>query len=260
MKTQYVVALVSILSLAGCSSPSPTKESIAQDEAKAMAVKTAAGQQADAAVQVRMESEVKQIPPWALDPPRPDAGGIYAVGMAEGDKVRIALKKATLEAEYGLAKLYKQEISGSERGYLQERGERGATTEQYTALIDKLVTQVPVVGFEVVQQEVKPINGLYHAFILLKLPYDEFNKVVQQQKREATDATIVAAFDDLDRRVRQRQADRLQEAEQKHRQKMTELQQRQSMLQPTAIPSAPSAAPVTPGDGGVTAAVVSAAN
>jgi hypothetical protein len=44
------------------------------------------------------------MPSWAANVPRPDGTGVYALGIAESDKVQIAIKKAQLQAQYGLPK------------------------------------------------------------------------------------------------------------------------------------------------------------
>jgi hypothetical protein len=187
-------------------------QSVAKEEVKVMEVRADAEKTRVAKEQERMEDTIKLIPDWALKVPRPDSTGIYAVGMGESDKLRVSLRKATLEAEYGLAKNYSQELSGSERSYLQDNA--GTTSsEQYTALIDKLVSQVSVSGFEVVQQEIKPIDGKYNAFILLKLPYEQFNMVLKEQraKAKANDTVIKDAFDDLSRRLEKRRKEKLED-------------------------------------------------
>jgi hypothetical protein len=60
---------------------------------------------------------------------------------------------------------------------------------------------VPVVGFQIIKQDIKAIDGKFNAFILMKLPYEEFNKVLQQQKQKAVSTQDKAAFDDLEKRL-----------------------------------------------------------
>lgn len=188
--------------ITGCSS-APTMEQSAKDEVRASEIRAKAEEERRAREQKRMEAEIVQVPEWALKPPRPDSAGVYAAGMSESDTMRVALRKAMLEAEFGLAKNFNQELSGSERLYAQDNGGR-AGAEQYTVLIDKLVSQVPVVGFEVVHQEVKALDGKYVVYVLVKLPYAQFNRVLQEQRAMATDQTAAAAFDDLERRINRR--------------------------------------------------------
>lgn len=207
-KSLPIATLVSIV-LVGCASK-PTAESVQKDQIKAEELRAKAESSRAEKRQAINEVFIEGIPQWALQPPNPDAGGMYAVGSAESQSLSVAQKKAMLDAEFGLAKQYRQELSGSERSYTQERNDQSLSS-QYTQLIDKLVTRVPVVGFEVVKQEVKSIQGTFHSWVLLKLPYAQFNKVLQEQRAEAVEVTVQKAFDDLDRRLKERAAERLQE-------------------------------------------------
>lgn len=197
------------LILTACSS-SPTMEQVARDRAKAEEVRTQASADLATKKQAQNEALLDQIPKWALQAPIPDESGVYAVGIGKSSDLRTSMRKAMLDGEFGLAKLYNQELSGSERSFNQEQG--GALTQQYTELVDKLVTQVPVVGLETIKQDVKSIGGEFNTFVLVKLPYTEFNRVLQQQKAQTHDARIAAAFSDLERRVAERQAQRAKEA------------------------------------------------
>lgn len=207
-----VLALLAVLAMSGCASTSPTMQQLAMDEAKASEIRAKAAEEKRAEEQKKMEATLSKVPAWALEQPRPDSTGVYAVGIGESDNMRVSMRKAMLDAEFGLAKVYDQEVSGSERSHTQDANGRG-TTSQYTELIDKLVTQVPVVGFEVVRQEIKPIDGKYNTFVLVKLPYSQFNSVLKEQKAkaEAQDATVAKAFDDLERRVNQRRQQRIED-------------------------------------------------
>jgi hypothetical protein len=200
-----LVAL-SLLALTGCST-TRSREDVVKDQIRAEEARAQAEAERAAQRQAQMEKQVRSVPKWALQAPKPDATGLYAVGMADSEQLALSLRKATLEAEFGLAKLYGQELSGSERNYTQDSSGQ-SPRHQYTALIDKLVERVSVVGFEVVEQTVAPIEGRYHAWVMLKLPYTEFNKVLQEQKARSTDASVQAAFADLERRLAQRQAER----------------------------------------------------
>ena len=203
------IASVASIALIGCASK-PTAESVQKDQLKAEELRAKADATKAEKRQAQNQVFIEAIPQWALQPPNPDASGMYAVGSAESQSLSVAQKKAMLDAEFGLAKQYRQELSGSERSFTQERNDQSLSS-QYTQLIDKLVTRVPVVGFEVVKQEVRSIQGTFHSWILLKLPYAQFNKVLQEQRAEAVEVTVQKAFDDLDRRLKERAAERLQE-------------------------------------------------
>lgn len=206
---KIVTLLVACAALCACST-APTRESIEQDRAKAEAIRAKTEEARLQKQQVEMDAHVSLVPKWAMDTPKPDGRGFYAVGMGESDNLNIAMRKAKLEAEFGLAKLYKQELTGSERSFVQEQNSKNAVA-QYTSVIDKLVTRVDVVGYETLEQEVKPIRGIYHSWVLLKMPYAQFNKVLHDQRSEQVGQAAQQAFDDLERRVKARQAERAAE-------------------------------------------------
>lgn len=160
-----------------------------------------------------IEEHLDQLPEWVLQPPQPDAHGMYAVGTAESNNLQTAINRARLEAEFGLAKMYGQEISGSERTYSTDSD--SFANSRYVELIDKLIAEVPIVGFSVEAQEIQPVNGKYGVFVLVKLPYDEFNKVLQAQRDRVKAVEMKKEFDELERRIEKRRADlmRLQQAD-----------------------------------------------
>lgn len=203
-----IIALLAMaIMVAGCSTASKkeqTQKSFAEDAAQANQVRSEAAAEERHRTQLGMESTLAAVPDWALVHPKPDATGVYAVGIAESDVMRIAIRKAFLEAEFELAKNYSQAVSGSERSFSQDNNGE-ITKEQFTGLIDKLVAAVPVVGYEVVRQEVKPIDGKYNAFVLLKLPHKQFNQVLQNQRSSTQNVEVKKAFDELERRLIQRQ-------------------------------------------------------
>lgn len=220
MKVLITLSLV-VFALGGCASKS-TVENMQKDLAQANEIREKAEETRLQKKQKLAEEFLDSRPIWAVEIPKPDTTGLYAVGSAESSNYNVSLKKAMLDGEFGLAKAYKQELSGSERSYTQERNDRNLNT-QYTALIDKLVARVPVVGFEVVKQEVKAIHGAYQSWVLLKLPYVEFNKVMQEQAANSMDSKVREAFDDLDRRVKTRIADRLNEQQVEQDMKLKEM-------------------------------------
>lgn len=234
MRKNIILVIVSgVLFITGCStSSSPTSGYSNADTVKAAEMRAEAEKVRREKEQAQMEESMSKIPDWVLQVPKPDETGIFAIGSGESDKVRVALKKAMLDAEYGLAKNYNQELSGSERSYLQDNAGR-TTTQQYTELVDKLVSQVNVPGFEIVRQEVKPIDGKYNAFILMKLPYAQFNKVLQDQRDQAktNNKAIAEAFDDLGRRLDARRKQRLEDQK--------AAQDAQAVVLPQPAPAAP---------------------
>lgn len=199
VKCLLSVTVLSSLLITACSS----NDSIAEREhqiAEERAVYLTEREERD---NKRLNEHLDEVPEWVLNIPRPDATGIYAVGIGESKKLRTSLNSARLQGEFGLAKVYKQELSGQERSYEQDNGGE-AVSEQYTAIIDKLVERVSVVGYEVIEQETVVIQGKYSSYVLLKLPFEEFNNVLREQRKLAKDKTITNAFNDLEKRLDKR--------------------------------------------------------
>lgn len=162
--------------------------------------------------QEKREQEIDAAPDWVLKPPVADSTGMYGVGIAQSKQLGHGLKSARLQAEFALASMYKQELSGSERAYEQGVSD-GDVTTQTTFLIDKIVDAVPIVGYEVIEQVVKPIGGMNNVYVLLKLPYDQFNKVLAAEKAKALNKDVQIAFDDLERRLDKRRVQKQAELE-----------------------------------------------
>ncbi|GAA4650668.1 hypothetical protein GCM10023116_29510 [Kistimonas scapharcae] len=182
-----------------------------EDQLKAEELKQQYVEEQNTKAQRKNESLLGQIPSWAMEPLPADATGFFGTGMGRSDSLSNSRKVAKLDAEFELAKTISQEISGSERLYTQENS--GGITKQYEALIDKLVTNIPVVGYDTVKSETISINGMYYSFVLLKMPYDEYNAIIQQQLSESTDQKIQAAFLDLERRIEKRRQQAIEKAE-----------------------------------------------
>ena len=175
------------LLLVGCSS-TPTKTDIAIDQAKADAVKM------DAAQEVA-EQTLESVPSWVINPPKSDAVGVYGVGIGQSKKLDVSMKKGSLNAQYELAKSFGQVLSGNERSYTKD-GAAGST-DDFTQLVDSIVAEVPVNGYEVIENKVVAMNGEYTNYTLLRLTYDQLGKGLELAQQESTDTKIKSEFNDL---------------------------------------------------------------
>lgn len=153
-----------------------------------------------------IEDKIEALPAWVLSPPKPDSQSVYAVGIGDSDALQVSIKKAMLEAEFGLAKQLKQELSGSERQYTVDDSIR--TTNRFEGLIDKLVQETPVVGYTVKKQVVKPMDGKYQTFVLLMLPYDQYNEALKAGQARETRQEMKEAFADLERRLDKKKSEK----------------------------------------------------
>jgi len=230
MKKNHVTTMILamlLLFVTACSQDTAmyraTQDSIAVSELKADALKAQQEKKQEAA-----ETLIETTPAWYLTTPSPDAGGMYAAGSGESDSMRIAMSKAKLRATFNLAKLYQKELSGSERDFQRDSGD-GTVTVQYEQLIDELV-KASIVGEQNIEQKVKSIDGRIHAWVLMKLPYDEFNKILKQKSAQAQDKVIRSAFDDLERRLDKRRKQAIEDAQVKQKMQLQELKTRNAMM------------------------------
>ncbi|PTC00200.1 hypothetical protein C9975_08830 [Thalassospira xiamenensis] len=184
----------------------------------------------EAREQIKREQEIDLLPSWVENPPESDGTGFYGVGIAQSKHLNHSRKAARLQAEFELAKMYRQELSGSERAF-EEGNTDGDVVSQTTFLIDKIVDAVPVVGYEIVDQEIKAHAGQHHTYVLLKLPYEQFNKVLQEQKAAENNDRVQVAFDDLERRLDKRRQQKQAEAEAEHERELEKMKTRSEMMQ-----------------------------
>lgn len=194
MKTRFILLALLSLGGAGCSS-NDIEDRIAQ-------INDAKSAEVDRQQEIR-EEEIEIAPDWALAPPPSDPTSIYGVGIFESKKLRHAIAGAKLVAEFDLAKQSAQELSGSERLFDQGDAE-GNVKVQSTFLIDKLVMGVQVVGYDIVQSQTIALNGVFHSYVMLKMPIGDFNKVLVSAKKDSFDVKVRAAFDDMQRRLNER--------------------------------------------------------
>lgn len=140
--------------------------------------------------------EIRRIPDWALEPaPSPDSTGVYAVASANSDDAQLAIRKAHLQAQYDLGRTLNSAVSGMERLHSTDNG--GTSNRSYSQAVQSLVDWTDVTGAEIVKQEIVPIHGRFHAAVMLKLPFEAANQVLQERRRQSATSDQRRAFDDL---------------------------------------------------------------
>ncbi|WGW01754.1 hypothetical protein QF117_13335 [Vibrio sp. YMD68] len=168
---KLIISITTVTFLIGCSTQ-PNSADIALEQLEAQ-------QRKNQAAQEKTEIFIEQVPRWVLNPPASDETGIYGVGIGQSKQLNFALQKANLSAQYELAKSIAQQLSGSEQSYAQDR--LVDSTEQYTQLIDSLVAEVPLQGFETIDQKVAVLEGEITFYKLLKLPHEQMIKVLSSK-------------------------------------------------------------------------------
>lgn len=228
--------LIALIALVGCSSSPPTPESeLANKLIELEKTQRELQELREHEQERRLETERSKTPKWAIQPPAPDGTAMYGVGMSESKSLNHAMRTARLRAEFDVASQYKGELSGSNRD-MTRGNSSGEVTESQLFLIDRIVDSVPVVGYQVVESETVIMNGKIHAFVLLRLPYDEFNQVLQSQRNSEINNQMRAEFDDLERRLAARRQLREQELEAEHRREQERYESRARTLRDANTP------------------------
>lgn len=206
MRNLSVPVIMLAALLAGCASEA---EKAAKDQLSVEAMRAEAADKERAARTEKMKDYLDDVvPEWFMSPPKMDSTGIYGVGTASSKDLGFAIRKAKLQATYDAAKVLKQEMSGQERSLQRDQGAEGDMAQRTELLIDSLVAAVPVSGYDIVKNTVVPTDGQYHAFILMKIPFDEFNSVLKNNK-DGLKGEFDEAFDKLQKRVAEHQTGQL---------------------------------------------------
>lgn len=178
MKTgaKLLAALVAVGLLVGCSTQM-TKKEIAEEQAEINEMRAKAEKQKMEYQQEQMEKELDAMPAWVTEPPRADSDGFYGVGIGKDKDLLNSVRKAKLQAQFDMAKTMRSELSG-------EDTMTGSGTGQYRYVINNFVNKVNLSGSEVIQQEIKPMNGEYTTYILMRLDFNQFDQLMARQKME----------------------------------------------------------------------------
>ncbi|NCN44767.1 MAG: hypothetical protein GW898_10700 [Thiomicrospira sp.] len=193
-KLLVAISVSTIIGVSGCSSTGMTRTDIAEQEANAQEVRRDALVEKQNFEQEQMEAQLSELPTWVLDPPKADETGFYGVGMGTDKNMLNAMRKAKLQAKYEVASTMKSEMSG-------EDTMNGSGSDQYRYIINNFVDSVDLTGTEVVAQELKPINGEFHSYTLVKMPFAKFNKLLDKDTSQQDRQTLEDSYQRLLKRV-----------------------------------------------------------
>ena len=116
---------------------------------------------------------------------------IYGVGTAISPALELAIDKAKMIAKAELADIIKGEMNKKIKIFVSELGNTQNKTivnDVESALVNH-IKETPVRGYEVFAQEVTmTTNGYYRAWIGLRLPLGEFNKMYNYTVESVVDA------------------------------------------------------------------------
>jgi len=170
----------------------------------------------------QMKSEkgkvLNQVPKWymadfseskACDTPKfgkdKDKMCIFGVGTAVSPDLNLAIEKGMMIAKAELADIIKGEMNKSSKQFITELGKthNKTTVSEVESTIVNLIKDTPVRGYEIFAKDVTITKqGYYRAWIGLRLPMGEYNKMYNFTIEEAVDSYNVkkkadVAYDNL---------------------------------------------------------------
>ena len=161
---------------------------------------------------------LNQVPKWymadfsekkACDTPTfgkdKDKMCIFGVGTAVSPDLALSIEKAMMIAKAEMADIIKGEMNKSSKQFITELGKthNKSTVTEVELTIVNLIKETPVRGYEIFAKDVTITKqGYYRAWIGLRLPMGEYNKMYNFTIAEAVDAYNVKekaqiAYDNL---------------------------------------------------------------
>ena len=116
---------------------------------------------------------------------------IFGVGTAVSPDLNLAIEKGKMIAKAELADIIKGEMNKSSKQFITELGktETKSIVSEVESTIVNLIKKTPVRGYEIFAQDVTLTKqGYYRAWVGLRLPLGEFNKMYNYNVEQAVDA------------------------------------------------------------------------
>jgi hypothetical protein len=178
MKSTIALAtLSSALLLTGCAAP-PTHSS-----AGAPPVERNSKEQA----QQTASAAAAKIPAWYLTPPN-DEQSLYAVGVATSGDMQFAIDRAVLSAKTDMASQVNSRVSArmNELVRVSGFGKDQVTVAEVERMTQNVVNEINLGGFNRSgyrreKAEVFPEGAGFRAYVLLRFPLAEVNKMAEDQ-------------------------------------------------------------------------------
>jgi hypothetical protein len=148
------------------------------------------------------ESKACDTPKFGKDK---DKMCIFGVGTAVSPDLNLAIEKGMMIAKAELADIIKGEMNKSSKQFITELGKNNnkTTVSEVESTIVNLIKETPVRGYEIFAKDVTITkNGYYRAWIGLRLPMGEYNKMYNFTIEEAVESYNVKkkaniAYDNL---------------------------------------------------------------
>ena len=116
---------------------------------------------------------------------------IFGVGTAVSPDLNLSIEKAKMIAKAELADIIKGEMNKQSKQFITELGKTNTKTvvSEVESTLVNVIKNTPVRGYEVFEQDVTLTKqGYYRAWVGLRLPMGEFNKMYNYTIEEVVDA------------------------------------------------------------------------
>ncbi len=195
-KSFWLVGSLSTLLLAACSSPKPGSPE---------AVQTQEAEQQKAAAK-NVEKSISKAPAWILNPPQ-DINSIFTTGEGVSPRMQMSIDIAEGVARKDLALRLGGAVSTKIKQFAEQTGTASDLDVQdaITSVTQTVAIDINVAGYVREKVELLPEGSNYKAFVLLRLPVGEANRIAADQikKNRVLDTKLRAskAFQDLEQEI-----------------------------------------------------------
>lgn len=186
-----LLAWICLITLVGCSVFKTEAQSAKEDIKKEVA------------------RQIDQIPDWYLKPPK-DADALYEKAAAKSRDLQMAVSKATMLAKAQLAATIQGEVNSIMKLYMEENGpSNGAQVSNNVSIATvQEALKMKLSGVQEDKTQVYQDGDKYVAYVLLKYPLGDMNKLVVDQIRQDDAANSRArsddAYDEIERKIQER--------------------------------------------------------
>jgi hypothetical protein len=179
-----LLAWICLITLVGCSVFKTEAQSAKEDIKKEVA------------------RQIDQIPDWYLKPPK-DADALYEKAAAKSRDVQMAVTKATMLARAQLATTIQGEVNSIMKLFMDDSGSNNVSI---TAVQEAI--KIKISGVQEEKAQIFQEGDKYVAYVLLKYPLGDMNKLVVDQIRQddAVNSKVRSdeAYDEIERKIQER--------------------------------------------------------
>jgi hypothetical protein len=193
---KYIVSVIGATLLAACSTPKPGSSEYVRKQEE---------EQQKAAVK-NVETAVSKMPSWYMQPPQ-DANAIYTAGSESSPDMQMAIDSAANSARRALAFQLGAKTSAMMKDFAGQTGTAGdaEVVREIDRVTKTVAADINIAGYIREKSEVIAEGKNFRAFVLLRYPLGESNKVIADQVRKSkvldTKLRASKAFQDLEQEI-----------------------------------------------------------